>query len=46
MALTIAYPDQVPPWIDPGTEWDTGTDFVTVDGKPTVHFSSPPPTCA
>lgn len=43
--LTVAYPDRVPPWIDPGTEWDTGTDFVTVDGKPAVHFSSLPPTC-
>lgn len=43
--LTIAYPQGVPPWIAPGTEWDTGTDFVRVDGKPAVHFSGPPPTC-
>lgn len=43
--LTIAYPDAVPPWINPGTTWDTGTDFVTVEGKPAVHFSGLVPTC-
>jgi hypothetical protein len=43
--MTIAYPDGVPPWINPGTTWDTGTDFVTVDGKPGVHFSGLTPTC-
>lgn len=44
--LTIAYPDGVPPWIEPGTTWDTGTDFVTVDGLPAVHFSGLSPTCS
>jgi hypothetical protein len=43
--LTIAYPDGVPPWITPGTSWDTGTEFVTVDGKPGVHFSGLTPAC-
>lgn len=43
--MTIAYPDRVPPWINPGTEWDAGTDFVTVDGKPAVHYSGLTPTC-
>lgn len=43
--LTIAYPKGVPPWIQPGTTWDTGTDFVTVDGMPAVHFSDLKPTC-
>lgn len=44
--LTIAYPEGVPPWVKPGTSWDTGTDFVTVDGKPAVHFSGLAPNCA
>ena len=29
--LTIAYPEGAPPWINPGTTWSPGTDFVTVD---------------
>jgi hypothetical protein len=41
----IAYPDGAPPWVDPGTTRDTGTDFVTVDGKPAVHFSGLTPIC-
>jgi hypothetical protein len=44
--MTIAYPDGVPPWINPGTTWDTGTDFVTVNGKPAVHFSGLTPNCS
>ena len=44
--LTIAYPHGVPPWIQPGTTWSPGTDFVTVDGMPAVHFSGLTPTCA
>lgn len=44
--MTIAYPEGAPPWIDPGTTWDTGTDFVTVDGVPAVHFSGLAPKCA
>ncbi|ORU95345.1 hypothetical protein AWB94_31900 [Mycolicibacterium canariasense] len=44
--LTIAYLQGVPPWITPGTEWSPGTDFVTVDGAPAVHFSGLSPLCA
>jgi hypothetical protein len=43
--LTIAYPHGVPPWITPGTTWSPGTDFVTVDGMPAVHFSGLTPSC-
>lgn len=43
--LTIAYPQGVPPWITPGTQWSPGTDFVTVDGLPAVHFSGLTPLC-
>jgi hypothetical protein len=38
--MTIGYPDGVPPWIRPGTQWYPGTDFVLVDGAPAVHFSN------
>lgn len=41
--ITIAYPEGAPPWIIPGTTWDTGTDFVEVDGMPAVHFSEVKP---
>lgn len=44
--MTIAYPKGVPPWIKPGTTWDDGTDFVTEDGMPAVHFSGLTPRCA
>ena len=44
--LTIAYPQGAPPWIKPGTTWSPGTDFVTVDGMPAVHYSGLTPTCA
>lgn len=43
--LTIAYPKGVPPWINPGKTWSPGTDFVTVDGMPAVHYSDLIPTC-
>jgi len=43
--MTIAYPDDAPPWIKPNTTWDEGTDFVTVDGMPAVHFSGMKPSC-
>jgi hypothetical protein len=43
--MTIAYPDGVPPWIAPGDQWSAGTDFVTVDGMPAVHFSGLTTTC-
>jgi hypothetical protein len=43
--LSIAYPDGAPPWIKPGTTWDEGTDFVTIDGMPAVHFSELKPNC-
>lgn len=43
--MTIAYPEDVPPWITPGTTWDEGVDFVTVDDMPAVHFSNMNPWC-
>jgi hypothetical protein len=43
--LSIAYPKGAPPWIEPGTTWDVGTDFVTIDGMPAVHFSDLKPNC-
>ena len=44
--LTIAYPKGAPQWIKPGTTWSPGTDFVTVDDMPAVHFSGLKPSCA
>jgi hypothetical protein len=44
--MTIAYPKGAPPWIKPGTTWSPGTDFVTVDDMPAVHYSDLTPTCA
>jgi hypothetical protein len=44
--MTIAYPQGVPPWIQPGSTWSPGTEFVTVDDMPAVHFSGLTPTCA
>lgn len=43
--MTIAYPKGGPPWITPGTTWTPGTEFVTVDGMPAVHFSDLIPNC-
>ena len=43
--LSIAYPDGATPWIKPGTTWDEGTVFVTIDGVPAVHFSELKPNC-
>jgi hypothetical protein len=43
--MTIAYPKGVPPWIAPGTTWSPGTEFVTVDGMPGVHYSDMTPRC-
>jgi hypothetical protein len=43
--MTIAYPQSAPPWIQPGTSWSPGTDFVTVDGMPAVLFSGLTPGC-
>ena len=36
--LTVAYPQGVPPWVKPGTQWAPDTYFTTVDGMPAVHF--------
>jgi hypothetical protein len=36
--LTVAYPQGVPPWITPGTQWTADTVFTTVDGMPAVHY--------
>jgi hypothetical protein len=44
--MTIAYPEGAPPWIQPGSTWSPGTEFVTVDDMPAVHFSGLTPTCA
>ncbi len=44
--ITIAYPEGAPPWIQPGSTWSPGTEFVTVDDMPAVHFSGLTPTCA
>lgn len=44
--MSIAYPKAAPPWITPGSTWDAGTDFVTVDGMPAVHYSGLTPTCS
>src|SRR3954470_719884 len=43
--MTIAYPKGAPPWINPGTTWSPGTDFVTVDGMPAVHYTELAPAC-
>lgn len=43
--LTIAYPEGVPPWIIPGTTRADGTEFLTIGGKPAVHFSGLTPNC-
>jgi hypothetical protein len=43
--MTIAYPHGAPPWINPGTTWSPGTEFVTVDGMPAVHYTELTPTC-
>lgn len=36
--LTVAYPQGVPPWVKPGTQWAPDTYFTIVDGMPAVHF--------
>jgi hypothetical protein len=36
--ITVAYPQGVPPWITPGTQWAPDTLFTTVDGMPAVHY--------
>ena len=36
--LTVAYPQGVPPWVKPGTQWAPDTYFPTVDDMPAVHF--------
>ena len=36
--LTVAYPQGVPPWIKPGTQWAPDTLFTTVEGMPAVHY--------
>ena len=36
--MTVAYPQGVPPWIKPGTQWSQDTLFTTVDGMPAVHY--------
>jgi hypothetical protein len=33
-------------WIQPGSTWSPGTEFVTVDDMPAVHFSGLTPACA
>jgi hypothetical protein len=37
---TVAYPQDVPPWVKPGTSWTHGVDYLYLDGLPAVHFSN------
>lgn len=45
--LVIAYPNDAPPWIQPGSTWSPGTEFVEYNGMPAVHFYDQKPySCA
>ena len=45
--LVIAYPNDAPPWIKPGTTWSAGTEFIEYNGMPAVHFFDQEPySCA
>lgn len=35
---TVAYPEGVPPWVQPGTSWAEDVAYIYVDGLPAVHF--------
>lgn len=41
--FTVAYPDGVPPWVQPGTSWTEDVSFIYVDGLPAVHFANQTP---
>ncbi|OBF11361.1 hypothetical protein [Mycobacterium sp. ACS4331] len=44
--FTVAYPEGVPPWVQPGTSWTEDVDFIRLDGVPAVHFKNQGPlTC-
>lgn len=44
--FTVAYPQGVPPWVQPGTAWTEDVRFIEVDGMPAVHFANQTPvTC-
>jgi hypothetical protein len=40
---TVAYPEGVPPWVQPGTSWDENVDYILLDGVPAVHFKNQRP---
>jgi hypothetical protein len=45
--FTVAYPEGVPPWVQPGTSWTEDVAFIDLDGMPAVHFSNQTPfSCA
>jgi len=41
--LTVAYPQGVPPWIQPGTSWSDTAKYIDVDGMPAVQFTDAGP---
>lgn len=44
--FTVAYPESVPPWVQPGTSWTEDVSYLFVDGMPAVHFTNQTPyTC-
>lgn len=44
--FTVAYPQGVPPWVQPGTSWTEDVSFIDLDGMPAVHFmNQTPSTC-
>ncbi|MCV7226333.1 hypothetical protein [Mycolicibacterium komossense] len=40
---TVAYPQDAPPWVKPGTSWAADVDYIYVDGMPAVHFKDQKP---
>lgn len=41
--FTVAYPESVPPWVQPGTSWTEDVSYLYVDGMPAVHFTNQMP---
>jgi hypothetical protein len=41
--FTVAYPEGVPPWVQPGTSWTEDVDYIVLDGMPAVHFKNQHP---
>jgi hypothetical protein len=45
--FTVAYPQGVPPWVVPSTNWGSDVEYVYVDGMPAVHyFNQRPYSCS